>query len=122
MSATFLKIKICSLAAEATIIRKHERRAKPRWQRNGDDTFFRLKSHRTIDVRNEQRAALLAYGYLRGRPYRAIEANCTEWPNWTRVAELVRKYGPELLSKERALQAVQDWRDVDAVKLVMSAA
>jgi hypothetical protein len=34
-----------------------------------------LHNHRTNEVRNEQRASLLAYGFLRGRPLLRIETN-----------------------------------------------
>lgn len=34
-----------------------------------------LHNHRVHDVRDEQRASLLAYGFLRGRSYSTIETN-----------------------------------------------
>jgi len=115
MSIVYLKVKVCSLAAEASIIRRMERRWKPRWKSHQDQTFFGLKSHRTCDVRREQRAALLAYGYLRGRPYRMIEFKCFEPPVWTRVCEIVRKYGP-LASKEDVAKAVLDWSEIAEIQ------
>jgi hypothetical protein len=103
MSRIFLKIKIISLAAEARIIRAEERKwprerdfpleqrqepgSKKRWV-----TRVELASHRRVVVRGEARSALLAYGYLRGRAYRQIEATSHEPPNMTRVAEIVCRF------------------------------
>ena len=115
MSTVYLKVKICSLAAEATIIRRMEHRWKPRWKSHEDLTFFGLRSHRTCDVRREQRVALLAYGYLRGRPYQAIEFKCYEPPNWTRVFDMVRKYGPHA-TKEVVAKAVAEWSQQVAIE------
>lgn len=108
MSVVYLKVKVCSLAAEAAIIRRMEDKWRGRWKSDQDQTFFGLRSHRKHDVRREQRSALLAYGYLRGRTYLAIEAKCHEYPNWARVYELVRKYGPTA-TKESVAAAVEEW-------------
>jgi len=62
----FLKVKIKSLAEESRIIRNEERKSSI-------DLAGALHQHRTQDVRNETRAALLAYGYLRGRELKTIE-------------------------------------------------
>src|SRR5271168_5421761 len=100
---TYLKIKIKSLAAEAVIIKQEERKWKAvRQVFTGDNDvsinaphqmFFNLRYHRLFEVRTECRAAILAYGYLRGRTYQSIEAKCYQGPNWARVKELVSKYG-----------------------------
>jgi hypothetical protein len=102
----YLKIKIMSLAAEAAIIR----REAGKWPRERDfapdqrtdpknrerwTTRLGLNQHRRFDVREEARAALLAYGYLRGRRYRRIEFKCWDMPDPYRVRDLVVKYGPE---------------------------
>lgn len=90
MSKTYLKMKIKSLAAEARLIRYEERK----W-RGDSATRAGLQSHRCSVVRREARAALLAYGYLRGRPYRALEAGCHKAgePDWSRIARLVSRFG-----------------------------
>lgn len=129
----YLSIKIKSLAAEAVIIRKDENRYRAQSKReprviDGKDTWasvhvdgqcasvprttwLGLKSHRRRDVRNEARAALLAFGFLRGTPYRAMEAKCWEEPDWPRVAAIVSKYsdrkGPAV-----AMEYLKVWRDV----------
>lgn len=94
----FLKVKIKSLAEEARIIRKEEKRC---------NSFLKheLRVHRTSVVRLEARATLLAYGYIRGRTYKQLEGKVT--PNHytdkalcTKAKAMVEKYGevfdPEL--------------------------
>ena len=129
----YLSIKIKSLAAEAVIIRKDENRyraqskRKPRFVDGKDTwasdhvggqcastsrtTWLGLKSHRRQEVRSEARSALLAFGFLRGTPYRAMEAKCWDDPNWSRIATLVSKYsdrkGPAV-----AMEHLKIWRDV----------
>lgn len=107
---TYLKIKIKSLAAEARIIRHEELKTNGRRRflsavqapaekveaLNG--TFIGLHRHRTFDVRNEARAAQLAYGFLRQRPYRTLESKGFP-PSAirTRAMQLAIKYGPSAL-------------------------
>ncbi len=99
----YLKIKLKSLAAEAVIIREEEK--KYRFERTADgemkpsaegslrrQIFWGLREHRIKDVREESRSASLAYGFLRGRRYRQIEATSYVAPNWKRVETLVLKY------------------------------
>lgn len=91
----YLRVKIKSLAAEARIIRAEERRAKHRQQR---DLHSQLRSHRVFQVRSAARNTLLAYGYLRGKSYRAIEPHTTgpfPWKFEKDVAKMILKYGPE---------------------------
>lgn len=104
----YLKIKIKSLAAEARIIRAEERK----WP-GPSDVYTGLHRHRVIDVRRECRAGHLAYGFLRGRSYRALEAKCYEGPNWQRVTELVYKYGRTGLTPADIKKALKDWLDLD---------
>jgi len=102
-----LKVKIKSLAAEARIIRLEERRA-------GKSNTLReqLYRHRTRDVRTEQRASLLAYAFLRGRPLAAVEPKRGpehEWQaaaRWKRVEELVKRFGTtSWVQTDKAAQA-----------------
>ena len=89
---TYLKIKILSLQAEARIIRREE----GRWIINGKRNHpirLGLRIHRKGEVRREQRSALLAYAFLRGRRYKQLEATCYETPHYQRVRDLVCKYG-----------------------------
>lgn len=72
------------MADEARTIRRLEKR----------NIFSRqsLYLHRINDVRKEARAALLAYAFLKGTPYRDCERNPKSEPNWKRVEDLVKKY------------------------------
>lgn len=88
-----LKIKIKSLAAESRIIRREELRRKPGDIRTG------LYLHRINVVRREQRLALLAYGFLRGRDYTAIETAPMTQPDWSKLGPMVERFADE---KERA--------------------
>lgn len=94
-----LKVKIKSLAAEARIIRKEELRA--------DDNDLResLLDHRRGIVRREARHAQIAYGFLRGRPLKAIEK--TDKPiDWAKVRRMVEKYG------HRHVNELDEWKKV----------
>lgn len=83
-----LRVKVKSLAAEARIIRREERRA--RCGRTRESLYL----HRIRDVRGEARAALLAYAFLRGREYGAAETpGKFNRPDWKRVLALVNKFG-----------------------------
>lgn len=132
MSLAYLKVKIKSLAAEARIIRHDEeiwkRRSRP-YRRavndmakefvagrtnsyvvpdkvkpldKADTTFWGLRQHRIWDVRNEARAAQLAYAFLRKKPYSVTEPtgkdNGGRQSNpidWQRVTKIAAKYGPD---------------------------
>ena len=49
--------------------------------------------HRIKVVRPEARAAHLALGFLRGKSYVTMENKSYDWPNWTRIQEIITKYG-----------------------------
>ena len=91
----YLKIKIKTLAAEARIIRHEERRVKARRREPGEEPaplFFGLQRHRKIDVRREARSALLAYGFIRGTTYVAMEVKPHTEPDWKRVQKMVERF------------------------------
>lgn len=100
-----LRVKIKSLADEARTIRLEEKRAAT------DRLRGELRRHRTFDVRAEQRASLLAYAFLRGRPRAACEPKCKVEPNWDRVLKLAKKFGPVAPTEthEQVLRRLQDW-------------
>lgn len=91
----YLRIKIQSLALEAVAIRRAEAKFKKRRGEKSRAIFWGLRSHRTVDVRNEARAAILASGFLRGTPYLKMERCCRPKhdPDWKRVEQLALKYG-----------------------------
>ena len=98
---SYLRVKIKSLAEEARIIRKEERKALDHSDRA---TYEGLRKHRTQDVRGEARAAQLAYAFVRGRPYAKIETRPDPLP-WNfrfvllRVAVIANKYSKLTVTK-----------------------
>ena len=94
-SRIYLKVKIKSLAEEAKIIRREERKIENQDFRNG------LHRHRVVDVRKEARATLIAYGYLCGKTYKQLEPNATKPLDWSKVKSMVQRYSrPELFKVE----------------------
>ncbi len=65
------RVKIKSLAEEARIIRQEERRCVG--QNRASDRGV-LRGHRVGVLREEQRATLLAYAFVRCVPYRVVES------------------------------------------------
>jgi hypothetical protein len=113
---TYLKIKIVSLAAEARLIRREERRYRgPKW--GPSPVRLGLHRHRIHEVRPEARHALLAYGFLRGRSYRQIESRAGCVPNWDRVQDLILKYG-EVAEADRAttIQRFAEWQSAGCTR------
>lgn len=55
--------------------------------------YDRLRFHRIFESRPEIRATQIAYAFLRGQEYDAVESNHLTQPNWNRVFNLVKKYG-----------------------------
>lgn len=82
-----LRVKSKSLAEEARIIRKEE-------QRTHGIMRNRLQEHRRGIVRLEARATGLAYGFIRGHSWEQMEPKSINPPNWKRVREMIKKYGP----------------------------
>ncbi|WP_027685072.1 hypothetical protein [Rhizobium leguminosarum] len=136
----YLKVKIKSLAAEAQMIRKEERKCnigcrarvkiRRRLRKSNELTtaertrmerqlskpsetamqaFWGLRLHRTYDVREEARAAHVAYGFLRGRTYAQVEGAALSSPKWDRVEALVKKYGDGDLADR--LKKFSEWKD-----------
>lgn len=102
----YLKVKVKSLAAEARIIRLEERRAKAQKRK---DLLLGLQSHRRGIVRTASRSTHLAYGFLRGRPYHAMERTTRTEPNWDAVQKMIEKYGQE--DRRLLAQKFADWKD-----------
>lgn len=71
--------------------------------------FWGLRHHRIYDVRDEARAAHVAYGFLRGRTYAQVEGSAITSPNWDRVWRLVHKYGEG--DKAALEKALAEWRE-----------
>ena len=90
----YIKVKHMSLAAEAKIIRKQEQLARAHGNRR---LRIGLAAHRRGIVRHEARHALLAYAFLRGTPYKIVEAKCHGGcgPDFKKVRDIIEKYGVE---------------------------
>lgn len=95
-----LRVKIKSLAEEARIIRKEEKKALKLSPRTGDNgycpTYESLRTHRKGVVGYEARHSLLAYGFLRGMPYAYMEQRLKDitWdqPEFSRVKHLAERF------------------------------
>jgi len=92
------------LAQEARFIRHEEERIKKRqkvdiWGRDTNSQFFwKLRSHRKIEVSEAARAAQLAYGFLRGIPYRKIEAKTHPSYTFYRIIKEVKRLATKFSS------------------------
>ena len=65
-----------------------------------------LISHRTWEVRNEARATYLARAYIKGVPYKVVEAKTSEKPQYPAMESLIRmvmKYGNTYYRPDREL-------------------
>ena len=109
--ATHLKIKIKTLAAEASFIRKEERKAlkagrywhyadaprdpdkSGRAMADAYRTYESLHEHRTGIVRTVARTNLLAYGFLRGTSYAEMESYSKTDPDWNSIEKLAKRFG-----------------------------
>lgn len=102
-----LKIKLKNLREEVALIRSHEERLKIHmmcWREESPasvharEMINQMRAHRRRDIREEARATLLAYGYIRGLAYAQIEQNprheyyMTVQARVDRVAKMVQKY------------------------------
>lgn len=93
-----LKIKACSLAAEAVIIKRLEKRAKRAWQRRrtnekARDAFWLLRHHRTEDVRDAARSTHLARAFIKGVQYSHVECFAYSKPDFEAVEKMAVRYG-----------------------------
>ncbi len=108
MRTVELKIKIKSLAKEAQIIREEERR---RLALTSDrKKYMELREHRVGKVRSAARYAQLAYGFLRGKPYRTIEAKCHKGnePFAKLLESEIVRFG-EAFANEELYDAIRNW-------------
>lgn len=87
--SVFLKIKLKSLAAESRIIRRQELKTRGKH----DATRESLYLHRIGVVRRAARETHLAYGFIRGRSYKAMERTACVAPDWKAVLAMAKKYG-----------------------------
>jgi hypothetical protein len=81
-----LKIKVRSIADEARSIRQEARK-------ESGMVKWGLNHHRTTVVMVHARHNLLAYGVLRGIPYRRMEEKCREAPDFSLVESITKRFG-----------------------------
>lgn len=84
-----LKVKVKSLAEEARIIRREERRMR------GGTLRDELRQHRVGIVRWHARHAHIAYGLIKGRSLEQIERSALVAPDWKEIRRQLAKYGPQ---------------------------
>ncbi len=69
-----------------------------------------MHTRRTVRHRQETRAMLLAYGFLRGRSYLSMENTTRTRPKWGLVLSYILRYGMEASGDDRALrQTFSGW-------------
>lgn len=83
-----LKIKVKSLAEEARIIRKEERKLSGLHR-------ARLHDHRVTVVRDAARRSLVAYQFVRGRDWESCASRdvYTRRRDWPSIEKMIKKYG-----------------------------
>ena len=134
-----LKVKSCSLAAEARIIRNlanslRKRQAKilgdaQRLSYLSDPTSrdrsmelenygaslrlqrLNITDHRRTVVRNEASATHLARAFIGGMPYKRVEAKCWTQPDWTKVLGMVKKYMVPDQDNRPIWDRIKEWRE-----------
>jgi hypothetical protein len=133
-----LKVKVVSLTSEMTYIRKQEirwkKKARIARQRlkvlsdpevNGLNNerlkyavlnFVTLTRHRYV-LKEDARITHLAYGFLRGAPYSAMEVICygvlagygsTE-PNWKAIEGTVERFSKDEIDPQGTMQRFAEW-------------
>ena len=74
--------------------------------------FWDLRLHRVRHVREEARAAQLAYGFVRGRLYHQLEDRFSRTsPDWHTVALIVQRFALPKLTHRDIFAMIQNWRD-----------
>ncbi len=129
-----LKVKYLSLVAEARIIRQQEIRRRKASEKMKqyikgcgsaakaeevelDRDILReerldLRAHRWHIMKGEARSTHLARMFLKGTPYRACEREGSSTPDWKRILEMARKYGPKGSDFDNLFTA---WKDAEKV-------
>lgn len=132
---TKLKVNIKSLAAEAKIIRREESKLKKRLEGPLDAslrskmcvTLMKLREHRKGPLRQETRVSQLAYAFLRGLPYSAVEAKVRDTEDWNylllyrKIADKLNRHAPYGVKYSK--EQIKDWmRGVDKEPALQNAA
>lgn len=128
----FLKIKLKNLLDETRMIQGYEEKLKQKLMALDPSStsaihyrtlLQQMIEHRRSDIRDEVRATLLAYGYIRGRAYAQIEQTRNPEPlPWKmrrleRVARMVNKYSVPhgvCCSQSTMDCVICEWMNVDS--------
>jgi len=124
-----LKCKIGALAAEARFTRKQERREMKNARRvdakfpdtapNNPGRRIRaldMRLHRVGTIRITARTALLAYAFLRGKPYLLVERKCYRKPRWAEVEKEILRQDIETFPRRNRGSLMTNVEDVEWVK------
>lgn len=120
-----LKVKVFSLSAEMTYIRRQEEKwktkAKRAREKGRDDSyafanFWSQRAHRA-ELKRDARFTHLAYGFLRGQSYDCMEPICygplkgygSEEPNWKHIEAMVEKFSKDEASPQDTMQKFAEW-------------
>lgn len=103
----FLKIKLKAFSNEVRLTRREELKF-PKGRRN-HPTCVGLRNHR-MGFRNVLREGYLAYGFLRGRDYIAIENSPKTTPNWAEVLLIAQDYGSVYFKKGNTTLFEEFWQ------------
>lgn len=117
-----LRVKSKSLAEEARIIRREERRT---W----GPLLLELHHHRVYNVRIEARMTHIAYALIKGRtleqiekPGKRAESAYNQKLFWDKVRKMIDKYGPTDNAANCALLAACDAAQHEAIARANAAA
>lgn len=122
-----LKVKVVSMSAEMTYIRRQEAKwkARAKYARQkqkqqsveyAEKNFWSHHEHRYV-LKVEARIAHLAYGALKGTPYSQMEYYCHGWrkgyagsePDWKAIEITVERFTKDEPSPQDHMQRFAEW-------------
>lgn len=127
-----LKVKVFTMSAEMTYIRRQEEKWKnrARWARKqvehraehaarvqyAEQNFWSQRGHRS-DLKYEARTTHLAYGAMKGVPYSQMEIVCYgplkgfggEEPNWAKISATVERFSKDEPDSQAIMQKFAEW-------------
>ncbi len=124
---THLQVKVFTLMQEMSYIRRQEEKWKTRARfarqkqkqatlERAESAFWSLRSHRT-GLKSEARSTHLAYGALRGMPYRMMEVMCygplkgygSSEPDWKSIEAMVERFSKDEDDPQGTMQRFSEW-------------
>lgn len=122
-----LKVKVFSLSAEMTYIRRQEEKWKTRarWARAkqkstslayAENNFWSHHWHR-LGLKTEARNTHLAYGYMKGHSYATMEHMCygplkgygSSEPDWAAIEAMVERFSKDETTPQDIMQKFAEW-------------